>query len=427
MKKVFLIITLIITGFNVFSQQTYSWEEQAREIVTQADEILTDTTSQVAAFKESLQSLVRESFQVADSYKITADSLKAELTKINTSYLQMSETQKQNENLKLYVLAGGGGLILILLVLTLIMAGKAAGNGKKYKKVFAENKEIHSALAKMKEEAEQLNLKADRMSAELKDSLEDNRALNEKNKTLILSESALQTEKTAWVAQNSELQKIIAEKDAEISEAKNELAVLKSELSEMQSRLQQIVAESASKNSELEKVLNGYRAELEEMKKRAEEITGESLGMKALLNEAQEKAMQYQQMAEQAAGECSTLRETMNVLQKEVSEKYENEIAVLRNEKAILSEENERIKMQLQQSGQLQNINELLQQEKQQLASEMTSLYNQSLILENENKSLKNEIDALRSNIEREVQARMRIDKELEKFVEELKGFLPLP
>ncbi|PKP19490.1 MAG: hypothetical protein CVU05_11205, partial [Bacteroidetes bacterium HGW-Bacteroidetes-21] len=70
---------------------------------------------------------------------------------------------------------------------------------------------------------------------------------------------------------------------------------------------------------------------------------------------------------------------------------------------------------------------ELLMNEKQHIASELTELFSKNLSLQADNAGLKSEIEGLKVNVVKETEARLRIDRELEKFVEELKGFLPLP
>lgn len=441
MKKGIACILLFVSGFCAFSQQSYSWEGQAKEIITQAEEILTDTTDQVAAFKESLQSMVRESFQVNESYRKAADSLKAEIDKMAPQLKTSEEKLKSYEKLKVYVLYGGGGLVLVLVILTILFLIRSSKATTRYRKAFSENKELHSVMSKNKEEAEQLTLKMERIETELKDSLEDIQALNNKNKNLLQSESDLKTslEKTAQekenlvrekddlLRKNSELQNAVDSSFKELAEVRHEqtdllrkaelltteLASVRSSFEAFRTQKEHEMADIHAKGLELEKILDQLRSEYTSYQGRVKE---QVLSIEAKNDEYRAEVIALKNSLFTERVNAEKLNEKIGVLAEEIH-RHEQEYAALLEEYKNLEDTT---------TSDRQHAETLLA-ERQSMAQEMTTLYNQSLLLEKENSTLKAEVESLRANIEKEVQARVRIDRELERFVEELKGFLPLP
>ncbi|PKP17484.1 MAG: hypothetical protein CVU05_15450, partial [Bacteroidetes bacterium HGW-Bacteroidetes-21] len=219
MKNQILFVFFLFVGFSSFSQQSYSWEGQAKEILLKTDELLPDTSDSVLLFKESLQSLIRESFQSVDSYKVTADSLGKEVVALKE---QNVAKIKIDEKIKLYFLAGAGGIVFILLVLLFVFIIRSSKLKTKLNKAVAENKNINTDITRLKLEEEQVSIKMERLNTELTDSLSDCTALNNKNKEL--------------VNQNTEYQK-------NIDEARANLAALKLDLEKAESQNQNNLAE----------------------------------------------------------------------------------------------------------------------------------------------------------------------------------------
>ncbi len=449
------VVAFLFLVINANSQQVYSWEDQAKETVVQAEELLPDTTQQVNAFKESLQSLVRESFQVADSYKQTSDSLQKALTDLNAINDKYTAEKKSDEKLKLYFLGGAGAVIFIFLVVAIIFVVRSVKIASKYKKAAAELKELNSAMARTKEETGQTVIKIERLDTELKDCLEDIKALDGKNKELIRSETDLKCENAGFLQQINELKQKLTVSEGSFSSKTSEIETLTRTLQDLKNKLSSIRAESDNLKQDLEllrnqkdgeiavitsqvakkesliaaceKELETFKAntgaELEAAKKLSESAGPEITGLRSELAEANKR---LELTGPEIAALKSELEETKSRFAVSGPE-----FEALKAENNSLLEKTEMLQKNadeaLQMIAQGKSVTDSLHTEKQNMAAEMTSLYNQSLVLEGENRSLKAEIETLRMNIEKEVQARVRIDRELEKFVEELKGFLPLP
>lgn len=448
-------VAFLFLVFNANSQQLYSWEDQAKELVVQAEELLPDTTQQVNAFKESLQSLIRESFQVADSYKQTSDSLQKALTDLNTINDKYTAEKKNDEKLKIYFLCGAGAIVLILLVLAIIFAIMSGKAKSRYKKAAAELKDLNSAVARNKEEAGQTVIKIERLDTELKDCLEDVKALDEKNKNLILSETTLKNENAEYLQQINELKQKLTVSEGSFSSKTSEIETLTRTVQDLKNKLSSVRAESDNLKQDLELLRNQKDGEIaaisSQVAKKESVIVAREKELETLKANFGTELEAAKILSEAAGPEIAGLRSELAEANKRL-EATIPEIAALRSELeetknrfAISGPEFEALKAEnnfllertallqknadeaLQMVAQGKSVTDSLHTEKQNMAAEMTSLYNQSLVLEGENKSLKAEIETLRMNIEKEVQARVRIDRELEKFVEELKGFLPLP
>lgn len=448
-------VAFLFLVFNASSQQLYSWEEQAKEIVVQAEELLPDTTQQVNAFKESLQSLVRESFQVADSYKLTSDSLQKALTDLQTVNDKYTADKKNDEKLKIYFLGGAGAIVLILLVLAIIFAIISGKVKSRYKKAAAELKELNSAMAKSKEEAGQTVIKIERLDTELKDCLQDIKALDGKNKELIKTETDLKCENAGYLQQINDLKQKLTVSEGNFSAKTGEIETLTRSLQEVKNKLSSVRAECDNLKQDIELLRNQKDGEIAVMSsqivKKESLIAACEKEFETFKANAGAELEAAKKLSESAGPEIAALRSELAEANKHLEDK-EAEISVLKSEVeetkkrfAVSGPEFEALKVEnhsllektdllqkeaddaLQMIAQSKSVTDSLHTEKQNMAAEMTSLYNQSLVLEGENRSLKAEIETLKMNIEKEVQARVRIDRELEKFVEELKGFLPLP
>jgi septal ring factor EnvC (AmiA/AmiB activator) len=378
MKNQILFVFFLFVGFSSFSQQSYSWEGQAKEILLKTDELLPDTSDSVLLFKESLQSLIRESFQSVDSYKVTADSLGKEVVALKE---QNVAKIKIDEKIKLYFLAGAGGIVFILLVLLFVFIIRSSKLKTKLNKAVAENKNINTDITRLKLEEEQVSIKMERLNTELTDSLSDCTALNNKNKEL--------------VNQNTEYQK-------NIDEARANLAALKLDLEKAESQNQNNLAEVSVMQSQIDTLkVSLLDAEKENTQLKVSLLEKEN-GISADLIEVKEK-----------------LKKSDGIIQSMKTGKTiaENKLIILQSSYAGFE------KLLNQQKEQT----ELLMNEKQHIASELTELFSKNLSLQADNAGLKSEIEGLKVNVVKETEARLRIDRELEKFVEELKGFLPLP
>gem|GEM_PF-5566266 len=444
--KFLFLFAVMLTFAKGYGQQLYTWEEQAKLVVVQAEELMTDTTQQVAAFKESLQSLIKESFQVSDSYKRTADSLQKEITAVNAENEKMISEKKGVEELKMYFIGGAGLIILILLILVVVFALKSSRLNSKYKKTAGELKEINSTVAKIKEDAVQCEIRNDRLNAELKDSLEDVKSLDDKNKLLIESETKIKKEVESLQVQNSDMVNRLTSAESLLSSKNTQTEELSGRIIELESKIEAINREKDNIKRDSENLVQQKFSEFERMKSELESER-ESIFAKASAEADKIKAEKEQESQHlgsrikdleaeliTARAEVSGLKNEYEKKLTEISDKHntaDSELSGLRTEISALMQKIETIQQQseenLQQANRHKAVTDSLHTEKQNMAAEMTALYNQSLILEGENRSLKAEIDNLKANVEKEIQARVRIDRELEKFVEELKGFLPLP
>lgn len=382
MKKLQLIIGLmLLVGQLAFSQQEYSWEDQAKEILLRTDELLPDTADSVVVYKESLQSLIRESFQTADSYKRSTDSLSKVLVDLQQKNA-VNETQaKKDDELKLYIFAGAVGITLILLILLIVFIIRSSKMKSKVQKIVAEIKEKEAELAHHKLETEQQMIKMERLDTELKDSLDDSTALNNKNKELIAKADELQKSFDEQKRNAAELSSKNSEQTLALNNAKTELSTLQEKLEAINKRQLELESEKDKLNQSLSDKENEIRTRFSEME-----------------------------------GKLKASEEQLKTLEA-VKADLEGRLASSQNNYAGFEE-------QLLQQKQ---VCDTLSQEKMEIATELTGIYNKNLSLQADNDALKAEMDNLQKNMEKEVDARLRIDKELEKFVEELKGFLPLP